>query len=150
EATAASCEFMGESLTFIDCPGSVEFTFESEPVLACSDLAVVVAEADEKKIPALQIIMRKLEEQGIPRMLFLNKTDKSELAVRDALKLLQPASTNPLLLRQIPLRKDGIIIGSIDLALERAYVWREHAAAEIAPIPDEDKARVIDARFQMI
>ena len=122
EATVATTEFMGESITFVDCPGSVEFAFESEPVLAACDMAVVVAEADEKKIPALQLIMRKLDEIGIPRILFLNKIDKTAAGVRDTLKLLQPTSAAPLLLRQIPLRKDGIVIGSIDLALERAYV----------------------------
>ena len=72
EASVASIEFMGDSLTFIDCPGSVEFAFEAEPVLAACDVAVVVAEADEKKIPALQLIMRKLDDLGIPRILFLN------------------------------------------------------------------------------
>ena len=150
EASAATTEFMGESITFVDCPGSVEFTFEAAAVLAAADLAVVVAEADEKKIPALQLIMRKLEDASIPRMLFLNKVDKSELGVRETLRLLQPASRKPLLLRQIALRKDGIVVGSIDLALERAYVWREHAESEIAPIPDEEKAREVDARFSML
>ena len=82
EATVATCDFMGESLTFVDCPGSIEFAHEAEPVLSCCDLAVVVAEADEKKIPALQLVMRRLESLGIPRMLFLNKVDKSELPVR--------------------------------------------------------------------
>ena len=150
EASAATTEFMGESITFVDCPGSVEFAFEAEAVLAAADLAVVVAEADEKKIPTLQLIMRKLEDAGIPRMLFLNKVDKSELGVRETLRLLQPASRKPLLLRQIALRKDGIVVGSIDLALERAYVWREHAESEITPIPDEEKAREVDARFSML
>lgn len=150
EATVASCEFMGESLTFVDCPGSVEFALEAEPVLAACDLAVVVAEPDEKKIPALQLIMRQLEERGVPRMLFLNKIDRTEAGVRDTLKLLQPASSTPLLLRQIPLRKDGIVVGSIDLALERAYIYREHAESEIAAIPDDDKAREIEARFSML
>lgn len=150
EATVATTEFMGDSLTFIDCPGSVEFAFEAEPVLAACDLAVVVAEADEKKIPALQLIMRRLDELGIPRILFLNKIDKTAIAVRDTLKMLQPASSTPLLLRQIPLRKDGIVIGSIDLALERAYIYREYAESEVTEIPGDEKAREIEARFSML
>jgi len=150
EATVATVDFMGDSLTFVDCPGSIEFAFEAEPVLAACDLAVVVAEADEKKIPALQLIMRKLDELGVPRILFLNKVDKSIAGVRDTLKMLQPASTVPLLLRQIPLRKDNIVIGSIDLALERAYIYREYAESEIAEIPGDDKAREIEARFSML
>lgn len=150
EATIATTEFMGESLTFIDCPGSVEFAFEAEPVLAACDLAVVVAEADEKKIPALQLIMRRLDELGVPRILFLNKIDKTSIAVRDALKLLQPVSTTPLLLRQIPLRKEGIVIGSMDLALERAYIYREYAESEVTDIPSDEKERELEARFSML
>jgi len=150
EANFATTEFMGDSLTFVDCPGSVEFAFEADPVLAACDVAVVVAEADEKKIPALQLIMRKLDDLGIPRILFLNKVDKATQGVRDTLKMLQPASTAPLLLRQVPLRKDGVVIGSIDLALERAYIYREYAASEIAEIPGDDKARELEARFSML
>jgi elongation factor G len=150
ETTVATTEFMGDSLTFIDCPGSIEFAFEAEPVLAACDLAVVVAEADEKKVPALQLILRKLDEFGVPRILFLNKVDKTALGVRETLKMLQPASSTPLLLRQIPLRKEGIVVGSIDLALERAYVYREHAASEVAEIPSDEKAREVEARFTML
>ena len=150
EASVATIDFMGESLTFVDCPGSVEFAFEADAVLAASDIAVVVAEADAKKIPALQLIMRKLDDLGVPRILFLNKIDKTAAGVRDTLKMLQPASSAPLLLRQIPLRKDGAVIGSIDLALERAYIWREFAESEIAEIPGDEKAREIEARFSML
>jgi elongation factor G len=150
EASAATIDFMGDSLTFIDCPGSVEFAFEADAVLAASDLAVVVAEADEKKIPALQLIMRKLDDLGVPRMLFLNKIDRTPAGVRDTLKLLQPASSAPLLLRQIPLRKGDAVVGSIDLALERAYIWRDFAESEVAQIPDDEKAREIEARFSML
>ncbi|MGN6471421.1 MAG: elongation factor G [Rhizobiaceae bacterium] len=150
EAAIATTTFMGEQMTFVDCPGSIEFAYEAVPVLSACDVAVVVAEADEKKIPALQLILRQLDDLGVPRMLFLNKVDKTDAGVRDTLKMLQPASSTPLLLRQIPLRKDGIVIGSIDLALERAYIYREHAESEIAAIPDDDKAREIEARFSML
>ncbi|PSJ58312.1 elongation factor G [Pseudaminobacter soli (ex Li et al. 2025)] len=150
EATFVTTEFMGESITFVDCPGSIEFAFETEPVLAACDLAVVVAEADEKKIPALQLIMRKLDDFGVPRVLFLNKIEKTEAGVRETLKLLQPTSSTPLLLRQIPMRKGGAIVGSIDLALERAYIYREHAESEIAEIPGDEKARELEARFSML
>ncbi|MDX8530136.1 elongation factor G [Mesorhizobium sp. VK25A] len=150
EATFATTDFMGEQITFVDCPGSIEFAFEAEPVLAACDLAVVVAEADEKKIPALQLIMRKLDDLAIPRILFLNKVDKAIAGVRETLKMLQPASSVPLLLRQIPVRKDGIVIGSIDLALERAYIYREYAESQVAEITNDDKARELEARFSML
>ncbi|PHP64866.1 elongation factor G [Zhengella mangrovi] len=150
EAVAATTTFMDEDITFIDCPGSVEFASEAEAVLAGCDAAVVVAEADEKKIPALQLVLKRLDELGVPRILFLNKIDTATMRVRDTVALLQPASNRPLLLRQIPIWKNGIAIGAIDLALERAYVWREHAVSEQTDIPTEEKSREIDARFSML
>src|SRR5690606_20138698 len=47
-------------------------------------------------------------------------------------------------------RKDGVVIGSIDLALERAYIYREYAESEVAEIPGDEKAREIEARFSML
>ncbi len=150
EATFVSTDFMGEPITFVDCPGSVEFSFEADPVLAAVDMAVVVTEADDAKIPALQHILKKLDARGIPRVLFLNKIDKAVMGVRDALKLLQPASASPLLLRQIPIRSQGEAVGAIDLALERAYIYRQGEESEVTEIPNEEKAREVEARFSML
>src|SRR5690606_36840771 len=150
EARVATTEFMGETMTFVACPGSVEFAHEADAILAACDMAIVVGEADEKKVPALNMVLRLLDALRLPRMLFLNKVDRIVKGIRDTLKLLQPASAVPLLVRQIALRRDGIVVGSIDLALERAYIYREHAESEIADIPDDDRAREVEARFSML
>ena len=150
EVNVAEAGFMDDELTFLDCPGSIEFAFEAEGVLAGVDLAVVVAEADEKKIPALQVIMKTLEDRGIPRILFLNKVDKADASVRQTLQTLQPASAVPLVLRHIPIWQNDVVAGFIDLALERAFVYREHAPSELIPIGDDDKAREVEARFHML
>ena len=88
--TAATTTFMGDSYTFIDCPGSIEFAHDMRAALPAVDAAVVVCEADEKKLPQLQIILRELEELGIPRFLFLNKIDRANKRVRETLATLQP------------------------------------------------------------
>jgi elongation factor G len=150
EANIAETEFMGDRLTFIDCPGSIEFAFEAEGVLAGVDLAVVVAEADPKKIPALQVILKTLEDRNVPRILFLNKIDKGNASVRQTLEILQPASGVPLVLRHIPIWQNDAVTGFIDLALERAFVYREHAASELIEIPTEVRAREVEARFAML
>ncbi|HMB47990.1 MAG TPA: elongation factor G, partial [Afifellaceae bacterium] len=150
EVNVADGEFMGDHYTFIDCPGSVEFGYESLPVLAGADAAIVVAEPDEKKIPALQVTLRELEERAIPHFLFLNKIDKASIGVRDALAMLQPASTVPLVLRQLPIWNDGIATGFIDLALDRAYVYEEHAASKVVDLSGDDVARRDEARYSML
>jgi elongation factor G len=150
ELNAAETSFMGDSYAFLDCPGSVEFGHESEAVLAAVDAAIVVAEPDEKKIPALQVVLRGLEERQIPRFLFLNKIDRAAISVGEALDLLQPASATPLVLRQIPILKDGAATGFIDLALDRAFVYRQHAESEVIGLDDGDRPRRDEARFTML
>src|SRR5467141_940471 len=81
ELSVATTTFMGDSYTFIDCPGSVEFVQDMRAVLPAIDAAVVVCEADERKAAQLQLILRELEEQKIPRFLFVNKTDKADSTI---------------------------------------------------------------------
>ncbi|MGB9058937.1 MAG: elongation factor G, partial [Pseudolabrys sp.] len=146
----ATTNFMGDSYTFVDCPGSIEFIQDMRSVLPAVDAAVVVCEADEKKVPQLQLILRELEDQNIPHFLFLNKIDKADKRVRETIKLLQPASRVPLLLRQIPIWNGDIISGFVDLALERAFVYKEHAPSEIIEIKGENLDRKKEARFTML
>jgi len=150
EATFATANFMGDNYVFVDCPGSIEFIHDMRSVLPAVDAAVVVCEADEKKVPQLQLILRELEDQNIPHFLFLNKIDKADKRVRETIKLLQPASRVPLLLRQIPIWNGDIISGFVDLALERAYVYKEHAPSEIVELKGDDATREKEARFTML
>jgi elongation factor G len=150
EANIATTDCMGESLTLIDCPGSVEFAYEAEAPLRFADFAIVCAEPDPKKLPALQLILHRLDELAIPRILFLNKIDKAEGSVQQTLQFLQTASSQPLVLRQIPIWENGVATGCIDLALERAYIYRPHDDAEVREISGADKPREEEARFAML
>jgi elongation factor G len=150
ELTAATTTFMGDPYTFLDCPGSVEFIHDMRAVLPAVDVAVVVCEMDEKKVPQLQLILRELEEQKIPRILFLNKIDKADAGVHDVLTLLQPASRTKLILRQIPTFAGDLITGFVDLALERAFVYKEHTASTVVPLEGELADREKTARFSML
>jgi elongation factor G len=150
ELTAATTNFMGDNYTFLDCPGSVEFTHDMRAVLPAIDAAVVVCEMDEKKIPQLQLILRELEDAKIPRLLFLNKIDKADAGVRDVLSLLQPASRTKLILRQIPTFSGEIITGFVDLALERAFVYKEYAPSQVVPLEGDAADLEKTARFSML
>src|SRR6266480_6236256 len=115
EISVASTTFMGDAYTLIDCPGSIEFVHEMRAALPAVDAAVVVCELDEKKIPQLHLILRELEDQKIPRFLFLNKVDKADATIHEVLNVLQPASRSKLLLRQIPTFSGDLINGFVDL-----------------------------------
>jgi elongation factor G len=150
ELSVAGTTFLGDTYTFFDCPGSIEFAHEMRAALPPVDAAVVVCEADERKAPQLQLVLRELEERNIPRFLFINKIDKADKRVRETLSILQPSSRVPLVLRQIPIWKDGIVQGFVDLALERAFIYREHAESTVVPLDPESVSRKKDARFSML
>src|SRR6476659_6720592 len=150
EMSAATTTFMDESYTFIDCPGSIEFIHDMRAALPAVDAAVVVCEADEKKVPQLQLILRELEDLNIPRFLFLNKIDKANKRIRETLATLQPASRVPLVLRQIPIWNGELIEGFVDLALERAFVYREHKPSEVVALEGGNLDREKEARFSML
>ena len=150
ELTAATTNFMGDAYTFLDCPGSVEFVHDMRAILPAIDAAVVVCEMDDKKVPQLQLILRELEDRKIPRVLFLNKIDKADAGVHDVLTLLQPASRTKLVLRQIPTFSGDLISGFVDLALERAFVYKEHAPSEVVSLEGDAADREKTARFSML
>jgi elongation factor G len=150
ELSVATTNFMGDNYTFLDCPGSVEFVHDMRAVLPAIDAAVVVCEMDEKKVPQLQLILRELEDRKIPRILFVNKIDKADAGVHDVLKLLQPASRTKLIMRQIPTFSGDIITGFVDLALERAFVYKEHAQSEVVPLEGVAADLEKTARFSML
>ena len=150
ELNAATVQFMGETFTFVDCPGSIEFGQEARAALMGCDAAVVVCEPDDKKVPAFQLILKQLDDINIPRFIFINKIDRTDSRLRDVLSYLQPASATPLLLRQIPIWKDDIVRGFVDLALERAFVYRENGPSEVVDMPSDLLDREKEARFAML
>src|SRR5207344_2830680 len=124
ELSVVSATLKRDAYTMADFPGSIEFVHDMRVALPAVDAAVVVCELDEKKVPQLQLILRELEAQNIPRFLFLNKIDKADSTIHDVLRVLQPASRSKLLLRQIPTFAGDIITGFVDLAVGRGAARR--------------------------
>jgi elongation factor G len=148
EVNAAATRYMDQSFTFLDCPGSIEFLADTLNVLPGVDAAIVVCEPEPAKLQMLQPYLKRLADLRIPHFLFVNKIDKASGSLRALLTMLQDASETPLLLRQIPIWENDAVSGFVDLALERAYIYRSHAASEMIAIADTDGEK--EARFAML
>jgi elongation factor G len=150
DVNCATTKYLDETFTFLDCPGSIEFLQDTLNVFPAIDAAVVVCEPDGGKVQMLKPFLKRLSDLGIPHFLFVNKIDKASGNVGDLLARLQETSDKPLLMRQIPIMDGGTITGFVDLALERAFVYREHAEPQaielIGDVQDEEK----QARYQML
>jgi elongation factor G len=150
ELNTAGITYMGDSFTFIDCPGSIEFNEETRAVLPFCDAAIVVCDADAKKAPALQLILRQLEQLHLPRLVFLNKIDKADASPQDVLTWMQPTSTTPLMLRQLPIWKNNVVAGFVDLAMERAHIYQELQESRIVELPADIRDLEKSERFSLL
>lgn len=150
EINLAGFEFMGDRYAVVDCPGVLEFSAEADAVLPAVDLAVVVADPEPGKAIQLQPILQELERLNVPRALFINKVDQARGALDDLLAALAPISAAPLVARQIPIAVRERVTGFIDLALERAYVYRPGEPSQILPMDAALAEMEAEARFHML
>ena len=150
ELNLAGFDFMGDRYTVVDCPGSLEFCADLDAALPAVDLAVVVAEPDPAKAALLQPTLRELERLGIPHALFINKMDQARGSLPELLAALAPVSSAPLVARQIPTWENEKVSGFIDLALERAFVYRPGEPSTQVDIPADLRDSEADARFHML
>jgi elongation factor G len=150
ELNIAGFTFMNDRYSVIDCPGSVEFSAEADFALSCVDMAVVVADPEPEKAVLLQPTMRALEEAGVPHILFVNRIDQARGSLSDLLTALAPISRAPLVARQIPIWSGEKVSGFVDLALERAFVYRAGQASERIDLPPDLAEAEADARFHML
>ena len=150
EVNCATTKYLDETITFLDCPGSIEFLQDTLNVLSGVDAAVVVCEPDAAKIQMLKPYLKRLADLAIPHFLFVNKIDKADGSLRDLLTNLQEASDKPLLLRQLAIWENGVVTGFVDLALERAFVYREHEESKVIDLTGDIKEEERQARFSML
>ena len=150
ELNLYSFQYLGDRFTLIDCPGSVGFAADGARGVAAADLAIVVVDPDPARAPLAAPVLRTLDEMGIPHLIFVNRIDQAHGRVRDLLSALQPMSVSPLIARQIPIRDNDRVTGFVDLALERAFHYRDDRESERIDIPEELRQRESDARMQML
>jgi elongation factor G len=141
---------LDESWAILDCPGSIEFTYDVDCALAVADLAVVVCEPVAARAINLGPLFRRLEETGTPALLFINKIDTLTGPVRDTIAALQAQTRRKLLLRQVPIREGETVTGYIDIVSGRAYRYRRGEPSERIAPPETMQAREAEARGELL
>jgi elongation factor G len=150
ELNVAGFDFLDDRYALIDCPGAVDFAAEGDLALPAVDLAIVVAEPDPAKAILLQPVLKELERLGVPRLLFINKIDQAHGPMPELLAALGAVSAAPVVAQQLPIWTDDHVTGFVDLALERAYAYREGGRSETFAPSDDVMAEEKDARFHML
>ena len=150
ELSVADTKYQGIDLTFLDCPGSVEFVQETDNALVGAGVVVVVCEPLIDKVLTLAPLFKFLDDWKIPHLVFINKIDRSSYNYREILAALQEVSSRPLVPQQYPIHQERQCIGYIDLVTEQAYQYHPQQPAEPIPLPAELAELEQTTRQQML
>ena len=137
ELSVASTKHQNINLTFLDCPGSVEFAQETYNALVGAGVVVVVCEPLVDKVLTLAPLFKFLDDWEIPHIVFINKMDRSSYGYREILQALQAVSSRPLVPQQYPIRQGEQCIGYIDLVSEQAYQYHPQQPADPIAFPED-------------
>lgn len=150
ESSIGHGQFLGESWTFIDTPGGIEFALEARHACLIADVAVVVVEPEAAKAAAVGPMLKFLDDHDVPHVVLINKMDIGGERIRDVLAALQGHSTRPLALRQVPIRDGETVTGYVDLVSERAYRYRAGEPSALIELPSSIADREAEARNELL
>ena len=150
ELNVASAEYLGESWTFLDCPGSIELSQDAYNAALVADAAVVVCEPSPDKALTIAPFLKFLDDRNIPTILFLNKMDHPESSAEGMVEAVKAYTNRPLVLREVPIREGDTITGFVELAGERAFKWQGGQASKRIDMPESVKGRVEEVRQGML
>jgi elongation factor G len=150
ELSTAYTEYQDVHLTFLDCPGSVEFMQETYNALVGAGAAIVVCEPIIEKVLTLAPLFKFLDDWQIPHLVFINKMDRATNSLMEILHALKDVSSRPLVPQQYPIKQNQDLIGYIDLITEQAYHYHPGSKADVVPFPTELKEVETSARTEML
>lgn len=132
-ATATS-SWKGVNINIIDTPGHIDFAGEVERALSALDYAVVIVSAVEGVRAHTENILKALDKADLPRLIFINKVDRTGSDVKKVKKELEEISSQKhIVLSRI--ENEGTENCSVNLPDEKAFCM--NATEILAEIDDE-------------
>lgn len=146
-------EGIEQRINIIDTPGHVDFTAEVERSLRVLDGAVIVFCGVSGVQPQSETVWRQAETYGVPRLIFVNKMDRTGANFSNVLEDIQSKlKINPLPIF-IPIGTEDAFCGVIDVLNEKAILYTEDdelgSTFTIQPL-DEQQAELCKATRQEI
>ncbi|MEZ5913394.1 MAG: elongation factor G [Paracoccaceae bacterium] len=143
-------DYLDEAWCALDVAGDTDHLGTAGSALAASDAAVLCVDPSPDSAPLVAPWLRLVESSGVPCFLFINRMDAHEGRIRDAVAALQGYAGHSIVLRQVPFRKDGHVVGAVDLISERAWAYRDGEPSDLVEIPADIRAREEEARGELL
>ncbi|CAM4214525.1 elongation factor G [Lederbergia lenta] len=151
-SAATTAQWKGHRVNIIDTPGHVDFTVEVERSLRVLDGAVTVLDAQSGVEPQTETVWRQATTYGVPRIVFVNKMDKTGAdflysvgTLRDRLM----ANAHPI---QLPIGAEDTFRGMVDLVEMKAWFYEGDTALDAVEgeIPEDLQEQAEELRGNLV
>ena len=122
-SAATTAYWKGHRINLIDTPGHVDFTVEVSRSLRVLDGAVTVLDAQAGVEPQTETVWRQATEYKVPRIVFVNKMDKTGAnfdAATESVHKRLGANAHPI---ELPIGAESQFKGIVDLVRMKAYIY---------------------------
>jgi elongation factor G len=148
-------------INIIDTPGHVDFTIEVERSMRVLDGAVAVFCSVGGVQPQSETVWRQANKYRVPRMIFVNKMDRTGADFYNVLKQVNDRLKSNAVPIQLPIGAEENFKGIVDLVQMKAIVWDEDAAmgsnyhveeipADMLEIAQEYREKMIESAAESI
>ena len=145
-SAATIAAWNGHRVNIIDTPGHVDFTVEVERSLRVLDGAVAVLDAQSGVEPQTETVWRQATTYGVPRIVFVNKMDKTGADFLYSVKTLHDRLGANALPIQLPIGAEDDFEGIIDLVEMKQYMYTNDLGTDIQ-VGEIDAAHLEDAEM---
>ena len=151
-SAATNVTWKGHAINIIDTPGHVDFTIEVERALRVLDGAVLVLCSVGGVQSQSITVDRQLKRYGVPRIAFVNKTDRTGANPYKVCNQLRDKLGLNSVMMQVPIGLEDKHVGVVDLVTMKALYFDgdETFAVRQAEIPAELASEAAEKREIML
>ena len=122
-SAAVTCEWKDHRINIIDTPGHIDFNIEVNRSLRVLDGAVFIIEGVAGVQPQSETNWRLADRYNVPRIIFINKLDRTGADFYRAFDTLKEKLDIIALPLQLPIGVEDQFVGVVDLVEMKAIVW---------------------------
>jgi len=139
-------------INIIDTPGDANFSADVQSCLQVVDAAIVVVDAVSGIQVQTEKVWRYANTFGLPRLIFINKVDMERANFKQVLTGIEDILGKKPLVIQLPLGEEASFQGIIDLAKEKALIYKDNSTGKYVEenIPEEMLSQAEEFKNKMI
>ncbi len=141
-STILSYEWKNKLMTWIDCPGSDDFSGNISSSIAVTDMSVMLVDASSGVEVGTINQFRQIEKLNKPLMFVMNQLDHDKADYENTLANLKEHYGHKLVPVQYPTGSGEAFDGIVDVLKQKYYKWTPGATApEVLEIPETERER---------